>query len=1029
MDVNDAAATPASQPGPAGGGRRLRVRDLVPGTMGVVDPAPRRRGPFRASYAFAILIGVAICLTWGSVYIHLLREYRQTSFDAMQKARNTAYGFAENLERSFEALDQSLLFLREAYLRDPAGFDLVALSRGPVVGRRQVQVTLLDGEGAVRASSVGAAGRVDLSDEELGWLRGGSDDRLVLGPALRGQANGRWSVNVMRRIVAADGSRRGAIVATLAVEELTRFTEALDVGQAVMLVIGGDGVVRARMPPVPGAIGQPYAGSELEPIAAGLEAQGAFRGPGGIDDRDRIGSWRRLRNYPLVVMIGIESTDVFASFRRHRLQFAGAGLLMTVVVIGVGALVQRQHHRLLRSQQALTATLQNISQGIMMIDAEGQVPVMNQRAVALLDLPPELVQMSPSFRDIVQWQMDNGEFGPAGRVDPSVMQFLETGDLSAQKALFERTRPDGVVLEVRTERLPGGGAVRTYTDITERRRNERALAAARDAAEAAGQARSEFLAVMSHEIRTPMNGIIGVAGLLQDMPLGATEKNYVRIILESGQHLLQLINDILDFSRLDAGRLELEETAFEVRAVLRDAVELMTAEAAAKGLTLGLDVAADVPARAVGDAHRLRQVLLNLIGNGIKFTAEGSVRVAVRVVRSEGATVRLGFAVSDTGIGIAPEALGKLFTEFTQVDSSISRRFGGSGLGLAICRRLIERMGGTIGVKSEPGAGSTFHFDVLLTLPRGEAVRAVPEAAPSAKLAPRRILVAEDNATNRLVATRMLERMGHAVEAVENGREAVDAVQGGRFDLVLMDVMMPEMDGLAATTAIRGLAGAEAGIPIIGLTANATAADQERCLAAGMTHFETKPISAARLGAAIALVLHEEARPAAPGGAAVATAPAPRARPDPVAVAPAVGGPAMAPAPAGAPVGSAAPAAAGFEPARLDALAGEIGAAAVADMLRQFSNDVLRQMEDMRDLAKSGRLDLLGHQARLVARAARTVGLAQLGAAVSAVQEATVQQVDGAGRQEALGAQVDALEPLVLAGMDALRRWQPPAGA
>ncbi len=962
-------------------------------------PAPLapRRGTLRASYAFALLIGVAICLTWGSVYIHLLREYRQTSFDAMQKARNTAYGFAENLERTLEAVDQSLLFLRERQARDPASFDLVTLSRGPVLGRRQVQVALVDAGGAVLASSLGAAGRVELAESELAWLRAEGEDRLWLGPPVRGRASGRWSVNVMRRVGGAHG---GAMVATLAAEELVRFAEALDVGQAVMLVVGGDAVVRARVPPLPGAIGQAYGGSEVVAITVGGGKQGDFRGVGGIDDTDRIGSWRRLRNYPLAVIIGIEATDVFASFRRHRLQFVGAGVLMTVIVISVGALVQRQHYRLLASEQTLTATLQNIAQGIVMVDAEGSVPVMNPRAAALLELPAELVRMNPSFRDIVQWQVDQGEFGAPGRVDPAVLRYLETGDLAVQNAVFERTRPNGVVLEVRTLRLADGGAVRTYTDITERRRNERALAAARDAAEAAGRARSEFLAVMSHEIRTPMNGIIGVAGLLQDMPLGATEKHYVRIILDSGQHLLQLINDILDFSRLDAGRLELEEQAFEVREVLRDSVELMSAEATGKGLALALEVDAAVPARMVGDAHRLRQVLLNLLGNGIKFTQQGSVKLSARVVRSEGSTMRLGFAVADTGIGIAPEALGKLFTEFTQVDSSISRRFGGSGLGLAICRRLIERMGGTISVESTPGVGSTFQFDVLMTVPRAEAPRseaaAVPDVAPP--VVARRVLVAEDNATNRLVASRMLERMGHSVMAVEDGRAAVEAVRRGAFDVVLMDVMMPEMDGLAATRAIRALTGAQGRIAVIGLTANAMATDQERCLEAGMTMFETKPISAARLGAAIEQAV----------AAAVPPGPAPTAD---------------APGPAPVPAGASSWAAAGFDAGRLEGLRGEIGEGALGAVLRQFSTDSLRQLEDMRDLARAGRSDLLGHQARLVARAARTVGLVQLGLAAAAVQEDVA-----AGRHDGLAARVEALEPLLLAGLDALRRWQMAGG-
>ena len=344
----------------------------------------------------------------------------------------------------------------------------------------------------------------------------------------------------------------------------------------------------------------------------------------------------------------------------------------------------------------------------------------------------------------------------------------------------------------------------------------------------------------------------------------------------------------------------------------------------------------------------------------------------------------------DTGIGIAPEALGKLFNEFTQVDSSISRRFGGSGLGLAICRRLVERMGGTISVESVPDSGSAFHFDVLLTLPRGEAMPGAPPAEIAA-VASHRVLIAEDNATNRLVATRMLERMGHRVDAVENGREAVEAVQRGGYDLVLMDVMMPEMmDGIAATEAIRRLSGAAGRIPIIGLTANAMAADQARCLAAGMTHFETKPISAARLAEA---------------AAARAAASPPRASP--------------APPPPPAEIAKPAP---GFDSARLAALVGEIGPGPVAEAMRQFQADALRQVEDMRDLAATGRLDLLAHQARLVARSARTMGLVQLAAAAAEIQEDVA-----AGRHDAMGTRIEALEPLVLAGLDALRRWRIPA--
>jgi CheY-like chemotaxis protein len=350
-----------------------------------------------------------------------------------------------------------------------------------------------------------------------------------------------------------------------------------------------------------------------------------------------------------------------------------------------------------------------------------------------------------------------------------------------------------------------------------------------------------------------MNGIIGVAGLLLDMDLGPTERHYVRVVLDSGNHLLRLINDILDFSRLDVDRLELEETPFEVRGVLRGVIDLLAAGARAKGLELTLAVADDVPRRVSGDARRLRQVVLNLVGNGVKFTAAGAVRVSVTRLGRVPEGERLAFTVADTGIGIPAEALGKLFTEFTQVDSSISRRFGGSGLGLAISRRLIERMGGTITVESTPGKGSIFRFDVVL---RTHPDEGAPPPAEASVVQPEhrglRILVAEDNPTNRLVVTHMLERMGHQAEAVTNGAEAVAAVQASPYDLVLMDVMMPEMDGLAATAAIRRLSGPVARIPIVGLTANTQRTDEEACLTAGMDHFATKPISAGRLAQAIA---------------------------------------------------------------------------------------------------------------------------------------------------------------------------------
>jgi signal transduction histidine kinase/DNA-binding NarL/FixJ family response regulator len=531
---------------------------------------------------------------------------------------------------------------------------------------------------------------------------------------------------------------------------------------------------------------------------------------------------------------------------------------IVVMVALASTLLLRQRHALQRSQAVLRATLENISQGIVMTDPQGRIAVINARAQHLLGLPPGLAADARPWREVVAWLEQNGGFAPLDQPAPD-----------PQATWLGHT--DGRALEMRSRTLADGSAVHTYTDISASRANAHSLAQARDAAEAAGRARSDFLAVMSHEIRTPMNGIIGMSGLLLDTPpgtpLGPTERHYLRVILESGEHLLGLINDILDFSRLDAGRVQLEETAFDIRGVVRAAMDLLAADARAKGLALAVSFAEDVPLRAGGDPGRLRQVLLNLAGNALKFTREGEVRVDVALLERQGGEVRLGFTVADTGIGMTPEVQARLFQEFTQGDGSISRRFGGSGLGLAISRRLIERMGGTISVDSRPGEGSVFRFDVKLRARRATDGRPGERAAPPTPTPPpvpqdatRRVLVAEDNATNRLVVTRMLERLGHHVTAVTNGREALEAVQAEPFDLVLMDVMMPEMDGLAATGHIRALPAPTGLIPIIGLTANAMRADEAACRNAGMSGFATKPIHARRL----AEVIEQAFAPAVP---------------------------------------------------------------------------------------------------------------------------------------------------------------------
>lgn len=530
-----------------------------------------------------------------------------------------------------------------------------------------------------------------------------------------------------------------------------------------------------------------------------------------------------------------------------------------LIVVGWATTLRR---RVRRQTEVIRATLECTGDGILVTDMNGSTVHANAKFPELFGLPPEIMSTGR--------QADRFAYMKKDFVDPEgfnarVRQLYSDPNAKGDDILELR---DGRVLERHSESLfingKPTGRVWAFRDITVQRRSERALQAAKEIAESANRAKGEFLANMSHEIRTPMNGVLGMTELALSSNSASEQRDYLMAVKASAKTLLSVINDILDFSKIEAGKLDLDCQEFDLGEELSEVLRLLSIRGQEKGLDLTWDIHPGVPRRLSGDPNRLKQVIINLVGNAIKFTDRGQVSLTVTdktVAAKENGDVDgpecvLEFCVRDSGVGIPSEKQTRIFDPFTQVDGSATRRFGGTGLGLSISARLVKMMGGQIWLQSKVGEGSQFFFTACFAVVRRQAAEKAAEsnrtisreidygqALSHMKL---RVLLAEDNKINQIIATKILEKHGCTVTIANNGLEAVNAVESvGSFDLILMDVQMPVMDGLEAVTKIRhNERGSENHIPIIAMTAHAMNGDEEMCLSVGMDAYLTKPFQA-----------------------------------------------------------------------------------------------------------------------------------------------------------------------------------------
>ena len=805
----------------------------------------------------ALLVALVVTAAW------LVRTERKEAISrADQVVVQTVSAAAAELNRSLLALDLQLTTLADMVApawRADGTLDAEAAHRAMAAFKdRQLlfnDAALVAADGRTMVASLPSSDRngMRLPDGFAARVFAQGVPQLTISDPAISPATTEPSVYLARLVTLPDGKPALAVVEVPMAVLTAIISQAGSSAELAITLEREDGQLLASVP----------SGAGLRaslPVAAPSEEAlrgGPVMAPSRLTGVPAVVAIRPTLYRSLRLTVSLPLADALRDWQQNRDLIVAASLALIALTLVGGVLSQWQFNRLADARAALARSVETLDEalavmpdGFLLCDKDDRVVRWNERYLEMVPWVRDLIRVGVPFADLAGRLVET----PMLEASPEQRRLWLEERLKLHRAGdgdWERDLGNGLVIHVIDRRTRDGGVVSLFHDVTAA---ERRLAQAKVNAEAANQAKSQFLATMSHEIRTPLNAVLGLNELMLHSNLDSQQRRHAELIGSSGRLLLALINDILDVSRIEAGHLQLSSAPFSVRSAAEGVVALMRERAVSKGLALRLDVVPNEDALILGDVIRIQQILFNLIGNAIKFTDEGSVQVNVTLEPGAGRALTLRLTVTDTGIGIAESAMPTLFDRFTQADSTTMRRYGGSGLGLAITREIVQMMGGDIATTSTPGLGSRFAISIPSRfVDRSELVPAAAEAQRAEASRPAlRILVAEDNDVNQILINAVLTRMGHVVHLVANGQLAVEAVRRGEYDLVLMDLQMPGMDGMEATQAIRSLGGARASLPIIAMTANAFEEDRQACLAAGMDDYVAKPIDVARLAEAIA---------------------------------------------------------------------------------------------------------------------------------------------------------------------------------